>query len=245
MILMSLFRRPQGRGLTIWRPTIWRLAIWPLLLTMLLALLGTAGCTRPAGPQSDDAALHADQPPVPFHEQGATARQGDSPATQESGRSAESGLPFHESQNLPAGTLLTVRLKTPVAAENPGANGTFEAVVDEPVVIEGNKLVPRGATVAGRVESARVSNGKRDHGYVRLALDSIHMGGVSLPIQTSSLFVRGNAGDAQAASHEVAPGETPNVASPVVIRLEKGRRLTFRLTESAYVAASQRTRIDH
>jgi hypothetical protein len=29
-----------------------------------------------------------------------------------------------------------------------------------------------------------------------------------------------------------------------MIRLEKGRRLTFRLTESAYVAASQRTPAD-
>lgn len=212
---------------------------------MLLALLWTAGCTRPAAPQTDDASLHADQHPVPFHEPGATVRQADSPATQENGNRPEGGLPFDESQNLPAGTLLTVRLKTPVAAENPGANGTFEAVVDEPVVIEGNKLVPRGAIVAGRVESARVSNVKRDHGYVCLALDSIHMGGVSLPIQTSSLFVRGNAGDAQAASREVAPSEAPSAASPVVIRLEKGRRLTFRLTESAYVAASQRTRVDH
>jgi len=240
MILMSVFRRPQGRGLTIWRP-----AIWPLLPTVLLTLLWTTGCARPVGPQSDDAALHADQHPVPFHKQGASARPGDSPTTQENGKNPESGLPFNESPNLPAGTLLTVRLKTPVAAENPGANGTFEAVVDEPVVIEGNKLVPRGATVAGRVESSRVSNVKRDHGYVRLALDSIHMGGVNLPIQTSSLFVRGNAGDAKAAAGDVAAGETPKEAATVVIRLEKGRRLTFRLTESAYVAASQRTRIDH
>jgi len=234
MILMSRFRRPQGQGL----------AIWPTWLMMLLALLLTAGCARPAGPQPDDAALHADPHAVPFHEQGGPARQGDSPATQESGRIPESGLPFHESQNLPAGTLLTVRLKSPVAAVNPGANGTFEAVVDEPVVIEGNKLVPRGAIVGGRVESARFSNVKRDHGYVRLALDSIDMGGVSLPIQTSSLFVRGNAGDASIAD-EAVPGETPKPASPVVIRLEKGRRLTFRLTESVYVAASQRTRVDH
>ncbi|HME34410.1 MAG TPA: hypothetical protein VKF84_04160 [Candidatus Sulfotelmatobacter sp.] len=226
---MSRFRRPQG--LTIW--------------LLLLVLLWTAGCARPAGPQSDDAALHADQNPVPFHEAGATAGQGDSPATEVNGRHRETGLPFHESQNLPAGTLLTVRLKNPVAAENPGANGTFEAVVDDPVVIEGNRLVPRGATVGGRVESARVSTVKRDHGYVRLALDSIDLGGASLPIQTSSLFVRGNAGDAQITRGKVAPGETPNQASAVVIRLEKGRRLTFRLTEPAYVAASQRTRVDH
>ncbi len=115
----------------------------------------------------------------------------------DSGPKPETALPFHDPQNLPAGTLLTVRLKNPISAENPGANGTFEAVVDEPVVIEGNKLVPRGAIVAGRVESARASKLKRNRGYVRLALDSIHLAGANLPIQTSSLFVRGNAGDPQ------------------------------------------------
>ncbi len=236
MILMSRFRRPQG------------LTIGPRLLAKflatLLALLWTAGCARPAGPQSDDAAVHADQHPVPFHggESTASAPQ-QSLAAQETGSNlgsnSETGLPFHDSQNLPAGTLLTVRLKNSISAENPGANGAFEAVVDDPVVIEGNKLIPRGAIVAGRVESARASNVRRNRGYVRLALDSIHLAGMSLPIQTSSLFVRGNAVDAQV-------GETTQAeASGAVIRLEKGRRLTFRLTESAYVAASQRTPVDH
>jgi len=216
---MSRFRRPQG--MTIW--------------LLLLALLWAAGCARPAGLQSDDRSAHSDQHPVPFHDgQGTPARQGET--APDNGQNPETGLPFHDSQNLPAGTLLTVRLKAPLSAENPGANGTFEAVVDEPVVIEGNKLVPRGATVAGRVESARASNVKRDRGYVRLALDSIHLAGGNLPIQTSSLFVRGTADATQIPQNE---------GSATVIRLEKGRRLTFRLTEPAYVAASQRTIASH
>jgi hypothetical protein len=149
----------------------------------------------------------------------------------------EAGLPFHDSQNLPAGTLLTVRLKHPISAQNPAANGTFEALVDEAVVIEGNRLVPRGAVVEGRVESARASDVRRNGGYVRLALDSLHLAGGSLPIRTSSLFVRGNAG-----SNPLPQGEIPSGApSASVVRIEKGRRLTFRLTEPAYVAASQRT----
>ena len=223
---MSRFRRPQG------------LTIWP----MLLALVWAAGCARPAGLQSGDGAAHADQHQVPFHDGEGTpvARQGDAPAAQDSSLNPEADLPFHDPQNLPAGTLLTVRLKNPISAENPGANGTFEAVVDEPVVIEGNKLVPRGATVAGRVESARASNLRRNRGYVRLALDSIHLAGVNLPIQTSSLFVRGNAGDTHVPQGDVPQSEAP----AAVIRLEKGRRLTFRLTEPAYVAASQQTRVD-
>jgi hypothetical protein len=230
MTLMSRFRRPQG------------LTIWP----MLLALLWAAGCARPAGLQSNASAAPADQHQVPFHDRdGAPARPGDATATQDNGVNPETGLPFHDPQNLPAGTLLTVRLTDPISAENPGANGTFEAVIDEPVVVEGNKLIPRGVTVAGRVESARASNLRRDRGYVRLALDSIHLAGANLPIQTSSLFVHGNAGNTPVLQGHVPQAEAPqSQASAAVIRLEKGRRLTFRLTEPVYVAATQRTRTD-
>jgi len=227
---MSRFRRLQGL-------TIWRLTIWP----MLLALLCTAGCGRPAGVQSGAGAAPAPQPQVPFHDGNASAvaRQGDAALVQGNGLSSEAGLPFHDPQNLPAGTLLTVRLKHSISAQNPGANATFEAVVDEPVVVNGNKLVPSGATVAGRVESARASNVRRNRGSVRLALDSIHLAGGNLPIQTSSLFVRGNAGVTQEQQDD-----PQKEASTAVIRLEKGRRLTFRLTETVYVAASQRARVD-
>jgi hypothetical protein len=245
---MSRFRRPQGR------------TIWPMLMAMLIVMSGllwTAGCARP---QSNDSVVHADQPPFHDSESTASAPQG-SPAAQnagpnlgsnsgsELGSNPDTGLPFQDPKNLPAGTLLTVRLKNSITAENPGANRTFEAVVDEPVVIEGNRLVPRGAVVSGRVESARASKVKRNRGYVRLVLNSIHLAGMSLPIQTSSLFVRGNASDVQ--SGETTHGETSqgeaaqSEASAAVIRLEKGRRLTFRLTEPAYVAASQRTPVAH
>ncbi len=226
---MSRFCRPQG------------LTIVPILL----ALLWAAGCARPAGLQSDNGAAPVDQHQVPFHDGDArppdNARPGDSTTAQDNDSNHETGLPFHDPQNLPAGTLLTVRLKNPVSAENPGANVTFEAVVDAPVIIEGTQLVPRGATVAGRVESARASNLKRNRGYVRLALDSIHLAGLNVPLQTSSLFVRGNPGETQA-----SPSEPPqDEGAATVIRLEKGRRLTFRLTEPVYVAATQRAQSGH
>ncbi len=225
---MNRFRRPPG------------LTIWPLLL----ALVWAAGCARPGGLQRDNGAAAGDQHQVPFHDvAGTPARPSDSSTAQDNAQNPESDLPFHpqpfpDPQNLPAGTLLTVRLKNPISAENRGAKGTFEAVVDEAVVVEGNKLVPRGASVSGRVESARASNVGRNRGYVRLALDSIHLAGTNLSIQTASLFVRGNAGDSQLAQN-TDPQKEPSAA----IHLEKGRRLTFRLTEPAYVAASQRTRI--
>jgi hypothetical protein len=137
----------------------------------------------------------------------------------------ETGLPFRDDDSLPAGTLLTVRLKSAVAADSPGASGTFEAVMEDPVVIEGTALVPRGAGVEGRIESSRVSNLKQNRGYLRLTLDSIDVGGKDLPVQTSSLFVRGTTPDSS--------------AKVIVINLEKGRRLTFRLAEPVYVTGQQ------
>jgi hypothetical protein len=211
---------------------------------MFLALLWAVGCARPDGPPSDAAATHADSHQVPFEAGDATPpnRSGELSA-KDTDSSAAPGLPFHDSQNLPAGTLLTVRLKNPISADHPGANASFEAVVDEPVVIAGNRLIPRGVTVAGRVESAGASNVRHNRGYVRLALDSIQFTGANLPIQTSSLFVRGNAGD-PVSQGGVHPSVSPPGEGSAEIRLEKGRRLTFRLTEPAYVAVSQHPRTD-
>jgi hypothetical protein len=62
-------------------------------------------------------------------------------------------------------------------------------------------------------------------GYVRLTLDSIDIAGKNTRLQTSSLFARGNP-----ASQNAALG---------LITLEKGRRLTFRLTEPVYLALEQ------
>lgn len=204
---MSRFRGP------------WILTKWSVLPFLLLG----ASCSRPLEVQSNDGAA-ADQHPVPFHD--ATAPGNSQPSGSASAQidhtKPDGDLPFRESRSLPAGTLLTVRLRSAVPADNTGPSVTFEGVVDQPVVIEGNALVPRGAGVEGRVESSRISNVKHNRGYVRLTLDSIDMGGKDFPIQTSSLFARGTAAD--------------NAASTIVITLEKGRRLTFRLSEPVYVA---------
>lgn len=195
-----------------------------------LTLLVGAGCSRPSGWRSDEAAAQAEHP-VPFRDDKRTAPPADpgaAPSTQQDPKKSSTELPFHEPKNLPAGTMLTVRLKSLLSAQNPEGNDPFEALVDKAVVIDGNTLVPRGAPVVGRVESARSSHIKRNRGYVRLVLDSIHVAGLDLPVQTASLFAR----------------EAPQDSPVTTVRLEKGRRLTFRLTEPLYIS-SQRALVEH
>jgi hypothetical protein len=88
--------------------------------------------------------------------------------------------------------------------------------------VAGNTIIPKGARVDGRVESAQTSKIKADRGYVRLALQSLELGDRRVPVQTASLF-----------AHEAPLGDAPIS----IIHLEKGRRLTFRLidnTEASY-----------
>jgi hypothetical protein len=204
--------RPKGR------------AVWLFAFATL-----AVSCSRPAGPRPQDS-TQTDAGQVPF--QNAANAPSDasrlSPVDPNKGSKAESALPFRDSQDLPAGTLVTVRLKEPISSDYPGERLTFGAVVDEAVQVDGNTLLARGASVAGRVESARTSQMKKDRGYVRLTLDAIDFGGRQLPVQTSSLFVHGNAANRSAS-------ETG--AFSQVIHLESGRRLTFRLIEPVSTAS--------
>jgi hypothetical protein len=87
----------------------------------------------------------------------ACSRPVDMPQAENQNRQPDSGLPFGDRQSLPVGTLVTVRLKNPIVTDNPGFSKTFDAVIDEPVLVEGNAVVPRGASVQGRVQSAYTS----------------------------------------------------------------------------------------
>lgn len=199
------------------------------LCPLLLALL-CAGCSRPAGPRTDGNQDSSDPHPLPFREgSGNSADEGgsyDSGTPQDGPKFSATALPFRDSQNLPAGTLLAVRLKDSISAANPTASLPFEGTIDRTVVIDGNTLVPQGAVVTGHVESARVSKAQSDVGYVRLVLDSIDVGGIDTPVRTSSVFARGNTGIAR----------TGRTQGPM-IRLEKDRVLTFRLAEPLYLAS--------
>jgi hypothetical protein len=115
--------------------------------------------------------------------------------------------------------LVTVRLKVPLVAGSESRE-SFEAVLDVPVVVDGNTLIPRDAIVSGRIETAHPSRVRPDRGYVRLTLDSVQVEGLEVPIQTASLFAR--------------PLPTVDTDSDTV-RLEKGRRMTFRLKDPVFL----------
>ena len=198
--------------------------VWPLTLVLLCV----SACTRPsASPTTDQSSVQSDHH-APFHASDTQATPAEPMITLAASDRQSSGgektPPFHDAPNLPSGTFVTVRLTGPVYAESSIAVAAFQGEVAEPVIIDGMTVIPRGAPVTGLIEAVRASEVKPSRGYVRLTLQSLQIGGSEIPLRTASVFTP------QASAHG---------AGPSLIRLEKGRTLTFRLSEPAYTPVQE------
>ncbi len=194
-----------------------------MLIPLLLSFC-CVGCARPSG--NSDAATHVGHS-VPFRGVSGDMDVASAPSLAVPGNaSAPREVPFH-TPIVPSGTLLSVRLNDAISSDSREESKIFTAALDEPVVIDGKTVLSRGTNVAGRVESAERASPDDRRGYIRLMLNSIDLGGRDLSVSTSSLFAKGNLG-----GH---PGQAQ--AGSKTVRLEQGRRLTFRLTEPLYLGS--------
>ena len=186
------------------------------LPAVVLTLLLTVGCSRPTPELPGESASQGSA--TPFQAQPAADIATTSQAS--SAGEQDASLPFQSTDAVPAGTLITVRLKAPLDAVS-GSKTAFEALLDEPVTLEGSALIPRDAVLSGEIESPPVSKTRPDRGYLRLTLTSMQIDGVTMPIQSASLYVR----------RRLSDGTPPSGT----IHLGKGRRLTFRLKEQVFL----------
>ena len=138
-----------------------------ILLLALLVLAGLAtGCTVGSQPPASVAADNSGSKQLP---------------------------PFTEGKPLvvPANTAIYVRLQQSIssATAQPGQN--FSAVLDEPLVVDGQTLAPQGTAVTGKVVAARESGHLHHAGYLRITLSSMALNGKTVPLETNSMFVSG------------------------------------------------------
>jgi hypothetical protein len=190
-----------------------------MLAAFCLVLSFALGCSRQ---HSDSTGSVVEQTlPFPANSQ---AFDGDSvtPAVPPQARVANA-TPFHGSMPpavLPAGTLLTVQLPDLLSTDNLRPGDAFFAAVAAPFTIAGKTLVERGTPVVGRVESVKLAdtNELAPRGYFQLTLNSIDVGWRTVAIRTLSLYTRATVQPSKLSSHPASAG------------IQKGRRLTFRLT---------------
>jgi hypothetical protein len=93
--------------------------------------------------------------------------------------------------SIPAGTPLTVRLQSAVSSASAQSGDTFDAVLDEPVVVKGQTVIPRGANVVGRVVAANKGGRLHKPAYLRITLASVTLHGKNVAVDTSSISLAG------------------------------------------------------
>jgi hypothetical protein len=151
-------------------------------------LLAAIGCgkqmstTAAAGLRDNSDAAPATQTaqPVPFSKNASTD------ANDKAGKSL-----VPQEVVIPSGTAITVRLQNAVSSATSTPGDQFDAVLDQPIVVDGETLAATGAHVTGRVVAARRSGRLTHPGYLRIALASVTVNGKSIPVQSSSVMVAG------------------------------------------------------
>ncbi len=92
---------------------------------------------------------------------------------------------------IPQGTPIQIRMIDSLSSANAKAGQTFRASLEQPIMVNGRTLYPRGADVTGQVIRAHSSGRLSDPGELELALTQITANGVSYPIAVEPLKMKG------------------------------------------------------
>lgn len=156
---------------------------WAASMGLGLVLAISVACgRRPNTPAAEDqktSEANHDQQQLPFEH-----------TAQKTGISPSDSL-VPAARTLPAGTPITIRLQSAVSSAMAHSGDLFEAVLDEPITVQGEEVAPRGAPVTGRVVAAKSSGRLRNPGYLRLTLASISIKGKAVPVESSTIFAKG------------------------------------------------------
>ena len=98
---------------------------------------------------------------------------------------------FAKTVNVPAGTPIAVRLQSSISSATAADGEEFDAVLAEPIVVQGQTVAPAGTPVVGRIVVAHRSGRLQDPGYLRLTLSGMSVDGKRMNLETSSMFFSG------------------------------------------------------
>jgi outer membrane lipoprotein SlyB len=92
---------------------------------------------------------------------------------------------------IPEGTTIRVTVDETLSSGNSHIGDIFAASTSEPVVIDGNVVIPKGAKVSGRVVDAKESGRLHVPARLAVALNSIEVDNKSYELQSSTYSLKG------------------------------------------------------
>jgi hypothetical protein len=106
---------------------------------------------------------------------------------------------------VPGGTVVNVRLAQAIDVDSSKAGMSFKAVVDDPVMIGGSIVVPRGASAVVQAIHVEQSGKMKGSDKVTLKLHSIAFGGVNYPVSSAYVESKGK-GEGKKTGRKVGGG---------------------------------------
>jgi hypothetical protein len=101
-------------------------------------------------------------------------------------------LPEKLTATLPAGTVLTVRLLDTLNTDRNQAGDRFRASLEEPITSDGHEVVPRGATVEGRIVDAQRAGRVKGVAEMTIELSQLRLaGGETVVLYSNSIRRQG------------------------------------------------------
>jgi hypothetical protein len=88
---------------------------------------------------------------------------------------------------VPAGTVLTVKTGQALSSKTSQEGQTFLATLAQPISVGGKRALPTGATVSGRVVTAKAKGKIKGEGQLAVELTSLSVKGHTYQIQTNTL----------------------------------------------------------
>ena len=106
---------------------------------------------------------------------------------------------------VPAGTMLNVRLTQAIDVDASTAGQTFKAIVDDPVMVGGSVVIPRGASAVLQAVQVQQSGKMKGSDKISLKLNAIGFGGMVHEVATSYVETKGK-GEGKKTARKVAGG---------------------------------------
>jgi hypothetical protein len=101
--------------------------------------------------------------------------------------------PVESYVQLPAGTVVRVRLNQTLDTAQNESGDRFEATLNAPVAVKGDVVIPKGTTFSGHVTTSRPSGRLKGRAYLGVALDSFELNGAKYRIATGTHTVASTA----------------------------------------------------
>ena len=121
------------------------------------------------------------------------------PADQMASAQSPSATNADNSVYVPAGTHLMVRTVDAIDSDRNQVGDRFQATLEQPLVVNGTTVVPKGANVYGHLTEAKQAGHIQGRSELRLELNSIEVNGQPIALTTGAYSVSGSSRGASSA----------------------------------------------